>query len=444
MPDSRKLIVIGHRNPDTDSICSAVAYAGLKNAIGEGPAEGHRAGNINAQTRFVLSAFGVSPPPLLTDVHPRLRDIMIPRESLFVLRREDSLATACDIMLENRFSFLPVANGDDASPRRITALQLLALASGRAEGEEAGPLDALFERPVGDYAEKPAAIFGDTDLVRDVAHEVNKYNDGGFIVTDGDDRIVGVVTRMSFLSDTRFRVVMVDHNELAQAVAGIEHAEIVEVIDHHRLAGPQTTQPITFINRVVGSTCTIVADLFRQRGVTPDASTAGLMLAGLLSDTVILKSPTTTPLDVETAARLAPIAGVDADRFGHQMFEAGSGIEDVTDDQVITRDQKTYTESGLTFSVSQIEMIGFRSFWSRRDGIVDALGRYAAGRSLDVAALMVTDITTETTLLAIVGSDRVIDHIGYPEKAPGVFELHGVLSRKKQLLPYLIEIIRAL
>ncbi len=541
MPGSGSLVVIGHKNPDTDSICSAIAYARYKSTVDGTPAEAFRAGNINAQTSFALEHFGAPVPPLLSDLHPRLRDIMIPREQLFVISPDEPLSTAKDIILKNRFTFLPVAGTDGTCSRKITALRLveimddiagvcrkdsvridvnrfLALCGsptdktrrqhlrGRlvldlgcidlepddfadsivvtsehdlesvlpyrptavvvtsdgsstadhavstrggttivrvAVGAAQAAVNLCYAMPSGAFAEDAHPVFRDSDRVQDVATEINKYNDGGFIVTDSAGKITGVVTRMSFLTEARFRVVMVDHNEYSQAVDGIEHADVAEVIDHHRLGGPNTTQPITFINRVVGSTCTIVADLYRQRGVRPDPMIAGLLLAGIVSDTVILKSPTTADLDTQIVEWLAPIAGLDVHEFGHAMFVAGSGIEDVSDDEIVTRDQKSYTESGRSFSVSQVEMIGFREFWRRKDAIIEALDRFVEKKGLEFAALMVTDITTETTLLAYAGSPRVKELIRYPALKPDVFEMKRVVSRKKQLLPYLIEIVRS-
>ncbi|MBA7639218.1 Cobalt-dependent inorganic pyrophosphatase [subsurface metagenome] len=375
------LIVIGHKNPDTDSICSAAAYAHLKNDFLGQAATAFRAGNLNLQTSFVLSHFGVKSPDLITDVYPKIIDIMIKEEALITLKEEDSLAQAQNILIKNRFSFLPVVDSEGKFAGKITALRLAGLirefgelayrqsifidlekflksAGGRMvtcnlkqtsftgkllinnispgpRSEEPGSIlfvslfdeDALIEvvekgvkciivcgldslggkipelaarndvclmvspgdilstvvniflaMPIRNFIDRQHPTFKQDDLVRNVQKEIGKYNEGGFIVIDEDNFIQGVITRINFLNQSRFRVVMVDHNEFSQGVEGIEEAEVVEIIDHHRLGNRNTDAPITFINKVVGSTCTIIAELYKISGFNPDPGIAGLML----------------------------------------------------------------------------------------------------------------------------------------------------------------------
>ncbi len=571
--DSRPLVVVGHKNPDTDAVCAAIAYARLKSHTGE-PARPYRAGNINAQTKYVLERFGVAPPPLLPDIYLRLSDIMIGSEELITLRLDDTVGHARDILVERRFSFLPVT--DDAgrclgmftllglaealdrlrrmqdgqpvtfSPEELvrrsggsclSARNLPVLFSGvlripdpadpavrpkaapsaataapapPAGAASAAPdpgsahpvgtppspaviylvparsladprfLTSLGERDVviafGPHPESKAAatiihlpgtlvdaaaalyeaspirdsiqsaepILRTHDLVRRVEREINRYNAGGFIVTDDAGIVRGVVTRVSFLNQAQFRLVLVDHNELSQAVDGAEEAEIVEVIDHHRLGARSTDAPITFINKVVGSTCSIVAEMYRNLGIQPDRQTAGIMLSALLSDTVILNSPTTTDLDRAMAPWLASLAGVSIEPYGEEMFAAGSELVGLTAEAIIRQDQKLYQESGLRFAVSQIEMVGFKGFYDRFEELAAALELSRAGGGLDFACLLATDITRETSLLLFAGSLRVASAIQYPQARDNLFELHGVLSRKKQLLPYFLDLLKNL
>ena len=540
---NRPIIVIGHKNPDTDSICAALAYARLKRLRGE-LAQAYRAGNVNAQTKFALSYFDVEPPHFIADVFPRISDIMIGAGELIVLRPEEPLGRARDIMLERRFSFLPVADASDRCIGKITLLGLtstldrlpLLAAGGAAEfyvdelvrrcrgrlvdsrwsgrlfrGSILSPLlsDSFGERtegqpdlprcillppggaqgavprvrngdfviacgedarhdadatislrlptsliesltnlllasPVSSCIDTTGPSFAPHDLVRNVERQINRYNEGGFIVTDEEGVIHGVITRVSFLARTQFPLILVDHNELSQAVDGAEHADIIEVIDHHRLGTRGTDLPITFINRVVGSTCTIVADLYRVEGREVDRPTAGIMLAAVLSDTVILKSPTTTNLDREIAAWLASRAGVEIDEFGEEMFAAGSELRGREPQAIVRQDQKTYAESGFKFSVSQIETIGFKSFHEIRFELAHALEALRSELGCNFACLLVTDITRGTSLLLFAGDRRVHGAIGYPSVAPELFELEGVLSRKKQVLPYFLDLLKNL
>ena len=553
--DTRPLVVVGHKNPDTDAVCAAIAYAQLKTRSGV-PARPYRAGNINAQTKYVLERFGAAPPALLADVHLRISDIMIRGEELITLRPDDPVGRARDILVERRFSFLPVADDagrcvgmftlfglahaldqlrrmQDGYPITFYPDELLRRSGGWSAGGPALPsqcsgilripdpqatgsagirptkpsapsasiflvparslddphfaadlgendivlafgapskpgvtsdapgsatrsiiqlpgtlVDAvagLYEAsPIRDSIQPAEPLLGSHDLVRRVEREINRYNAGGFIVTDDAGIMRGVVTRVNFLNQIQIRLVLVDHNELSQAVDGAEHAEIVEVIDHHRLGARSTDAPITFINKVVGSTCTIVAEMYRNQRIGLDRKTAGIMLSALLSDTVILKSPTTTDLDREMAPWLARLAGVQIDAYGEEMFAAGSELGGLASDAIIRQDQKFYDESGFKFGVSQIEMVGYKAFFERCDELAGALEISRSQNGLAFACLLATDITRESSLLLFAGSRRVADAIQYPQARDNLFEMHGVLSRKKQLLPYFLDLLKNL
>jgi manganese-dependent inorganic pyrophosphatase len=555
--DTQALVVIGHKNPDTDSICSSIGYARFKSEIEGSPAIAYRAGNLNAQTRHVLKTFGAEVPEILTDIYPRIRDIMIPKSQLLLVRPSDPIAGARQLMLENRFSFLPIADDDDRPVGKLTALRLAGLldevnpfdtgnsiqvdlktlaglggrftyitangrtsdeipetvtgtvvppSSGKFSGRPAAPetapaimlgrlaeimalesacaqiviatgvspgkatLDRLkswasnagvavlaleagfsqtsaflrLSQPVASCIEDVGPTFHADDRLREVLRDVNRSNEGGFIVLDAEDRIAGVVTRVNFMTDARFRVVLVDHNEFSQAVDGMEHAQISEIIDHHRIGGWSTSEPITFVNRAVGSTCTIVADIYRQSGADPSPQTAGLLLSGVLSDTVILRSPTTTPADRAAATWLAALAQMEIDEYGESMFEAGSEMQNLTPREIVELDLKYYEEEGVQFSVSQVEMTGFLVFWDRSQELCDEIEAHRARAGLNFAGLMVTDITHGTTLLVVSGEEKITSQIAYPQAGPHVYEMNDVLSRKKQVLPYLVELLHGL
>ena len=538
------LRVIGHRNPDTDSICSAIAYARYKQDVAGIPAVPCRAGNLNPQTRFVLDRFGVAEPQLLTSLHPRIEDIMIKGADLITLTENDTLGTARDILVDRKFAFLPVTGVDGRYVGRVTALRLAALTrdlaatcrrpdasirladfidsidgtilSGTAsetfegtiwfrgigadpgpsetpllvvdlDGQAGGLADAcdhgaavivvcsdspgnpagitvpsgckacvistsrdVFEiavslclaAPLRESIEREEPVFGPLDLVRDVRREVRKSNEGGFCVVDDDGFVRGVITRQSFLTQWRFRVALVDHNEPSQCVEGIEDAAIEEIIDHHRLGFHSTDQPITFINKVVGCTSTIIAELYRNARSEPPREIAGLMLAAVLSDTVILQSPTTTALDHEMAGWLADLAGVDLQSFGTAMFAAGCDLEGRDPKGLIHQDLKVYEESGWKLSVSQIETVGFEAVRTMGDALAAELDRAREEAGCHFACLMITDITSSTSLLLCAGDHAIIDAIQYPKAGRNLFEMSGVLSRKKQMMPYLADLLR--
>lgn len=540
------LMVIGHKNPDTDSICSAIAYAHYKREVAGVPALPFRAGNLNPQTSFVLGHFGVDHPELVTSLTPKLSDIMIQGRDLLVLGEDDTLGEAQEIIVQRRFAFLPVISEAGTYAGKISALRLAGLTAELGElcrqpdltvrfqrfvesiggrvlsgetpavfhgrlfmpgmGDSTPPADStvlavlpdsgeagltearnqgaalivicsseklgeptvarLRERaacvvttarpaldvaarlclsmPLRDFIERHHPTFRPTDTVREVRNEVRKTNEGGFMVVDDHGFIRGVITRVSFVTPWRFRVALVDHNELSQAVDGIEEASVEEIIDHHRLGHRSTDQPITFINKVVGCTCTIIAELYRNARRNPPAEIAGLMLAAILSDTVILQSPTTSPLDEEMARWLAELAGEDLTEFGARMFAAGCAVEGMDPHTVIRQDLKVYEESGWKLGVSQMETVGFDAFKDISHDLAHELARAREESGCHFSCLMVTDITSSSSLLLCTGETRIIDGITYPRLSERLFEMTGVLSRKKQMLPYLTDLVRQL
>ncbi len=535
-PTDSPLMVIGHKNPDTDSICSAIAYAQFKRDVAGVAAVPYRAGNLNPQTSFVLEHFGVAVPELVTTLQPRLSDIMIQGADLLVLTEDDTVGAAREIITQRRFAFLPVAGEGGKYVGKISALRLAGLLQDLAElggkpdtvirfksfvgsiggtvlrGEAPdvftgsvslqgfGPVscggavsrlavvsgssgmvpDAEFvvvcgtdsERevstgsascvvttplsplevatrlclamPLHDFVERQYPTFKPHELVRDVQKEIRKSNEGGFSVVDDDGFLCGIVTRLSFLTPWKFRVALVDHNELSQCVDGMEEAEVEEIIDHHRLGYRGTDQPITFINKVVGCTATIIAELYQNAGKQPPAPIAGLMLAAILSDTVILQSPTTTPLDHRMAEWLAGLAGEDLKSFGAKMFAAGCAAEGMDPQVVVRQDLKIYEEGGWKLGVSQMETVGFDAFKQVRDALASELESARAEAGCHFNCLMVTDITSSTSLLLCTGEPKILDAITYPRVGDALFEMSGVLSRKKQMMPYLTDLIRQL
>lgn len=544
-----KIYVIGHKNPDTDSICSAMAYARLRQLQGLTQAEAARAGHVNRQTEFVLEELALPRPKLLNDVFPRVKDVV--REHVITIPGDAPLSRALELFHLHNVRLLPVLD-DERRPlgmlflkkvserflvpsqakeiRRLLASPasmmkcLKAKALNLVEGESVEELELYVgamasstfkEKMAGLDPRKLVLITGDRKLVLQQAVEMGvrvlivtgnlpvpeeileagrqqdvtilstefdtatsawlsrlatpvsrlvspdhlqvgvqerlddlrlkllHHKDPGAVVVDGDGRVVGVATKRDLLASSPLKLILVDHNELSQAVDGAEKVEVLEVVDHHRLGNFHTDYPIRFINQPLGSTCTLVATLYRQGGIVPDRATAGLMLAGLLSDTVILKSPTTTEVDREIAHWLGGLTGLDPQEFGRRIFSAGSALAAYPSvRQLVLADFKEYTAGERSFGVGQVEVVSFHEFQAMKTEVAAALATLKEERGLDTVGLLVTDIVQETSLLLALGGAELPFLIGYPQVEENIYSLKGVLSRKKQLVPHLLKVLK--
>ncbi|MSU62081.1 MAG: hypothetical protein EXS31_06755 [Pedosphaera sp.] len=264
-----------------------------------------------------------------------------------------------------------------------------------------------------------------------------------FPVLDQNRRTVGILSKSDFLKKVERKLILVDHNELTQAVHGVEQVEIIEIVDHHRVQ-IQTATPIFIRNEPVGSTSTIVADCFLRNGIEIPKNIAGLLLAGLISDTLNLTSPTSTARDAEILGILEKTADVNAREFTENLFASGSVLVSRPTPQAITSDCKEYVEQGTSFSVAQVEEIGFEQFWKRKEDVVTALEAYRRQKGYDFSALLVTDVVTQVSLLLVAGPEDLLSKIDYPELEDGIWELENVVSRKKQLLPYFTHLLKRL
>jgi len=538
-----EVLVIGHRNPDTDAICSALGYAEFKRRTGMESAVAARCGDTNDRIDFVLETFKVPPPRFVADVAPKVRDVMAAHvisvpptatvaEALGVMDEgnirvlpvlEDGICKGLVSVFKMTKFFFPTPSRLFDSRRVLSSIQSLAqtleariVFSVNPDVEEdlvlmigAMNLESFTARlnkydhsklivivgdrleiqdlairekvrcivvsgglPVSqamvDYAKKQevtllisphdtattAMLSRAAISIRHMIHEefVTLREDESLVtaervasaaqfqafpVVNEHGKTVGVLTKSDFLKKVNRRLILVDHNELSQAVAGADQVEILEIIDHHRIGTLTTRQPILFMNEPVGSTSTIVADSFFRYGVTMPKPIAGLLLAGLVSDTLNLTSPTTTDRDVKILGRLEQISGVNARDFTEKLFASGSVLTSKSAEQAISTDCKEYVELGHTFSVAQIEELGFSQFWKRKAEVLGALDNYRRENNYFFSALMVTDVVEQSSLLLISGPDAFKDGLDYPETEDGVYELAGVVSRKKQLLPFL-------
>ena len=546
-----EILVIGHRNPDTDAICSAIGYAEFKRRTGMPEAVAARCGDTNDRIDFVLRTFGVPAPRFVTDVAPKVSDVM--QTNVRSIAPNATAAEALGLMDEHNLRVVPVLDEQQRcqgllslfklskflfpgtkrlvdSRRVLSSLRSLALTLkgellvGQNEDQEqdlilmigAMGLDSFSERLDRYPREKLAVVVGDrwdiqnlairekvrvliatgglalepktleaarrnqvsvissphdtattaalcraSIAVHHVLHEnfvalnessplsevrsrATASNFHAFPVIDGKGRTVGILSKTDFLKPFERKLILVDHNELSQAVSGADQVEILEIIDHHRIGALTTHQPILFRNEPVGSTSTIVADCFFRYGVELPPPIAGLLLAGLVADTLNLTSPTTTAVDKEVLAKLEKISGVNAGEFKEKLFASGSPLSHRVAHQAITTDCKEYQENGVRFSVAQIEEIGFAQFWKRKGELLDALGSYKLSRGYFFSVLLVTDVNSRSSLLLVVGDPRFEARIDYPRVEPGVYELKDIVSRKKQLLPYLTHCLEPL
>lgn len=541
--------VVGHRNPDTDSICSAMAYARLRQRQDLPHAQAARAGNINRQAEFVLEELALPVPPLLVDVYPRVRHVI--GEHVVTIHKDAPLSRALELFHLHSVRMLPVIDEErrplgllflkrvaerflvpsqEKEIRRVLACPasirqcLRATALHQVDEEKTEELDlyvggmasATFHKKIetldprrmilitGDRenvqreaVEKgvrvlivtgelpvPAEIleigrkngvtilstpfdtatstwltrlatpvqclvngtFGTAGLeerLDDLRLKLMHSKDPGVVVLDGEGRVVAVATKSNLLNASPVKLILVDHNEISQAVAGADKVEILEVVDHHRLGNFHTDTPIRFINQPLGSTCTVVATLYRQAGITPEPAMAGLMLAGLLSDTVLLKSPTTTEIDREIAGWLGGLSGLDPVDFGRRIFAAGSALAAYPSVRhLILADFKEYEAGESSFGVGQVEVVSFHEFQGLKDDIMATLRALKEERGLEMAGLLVTDIVQGTSLLLALGGKELPFVIGYPKVEENIYELKGVLSRKKQLVPHLLKVLK--
>lgn len=555
-PPSDLIHVIGHRNPDTDAICSAIGYASLLRRTGKN-AVAACCGELNTRTAWVLQRAGVEPPKLLLDVRPTAESIA--RREVITAAPNETFLSVYRKMVSHHFRSVPVVDKDgrllgmpsllelgqlflppdddhvhnaanravrtslwnmaaavggalfgdtsdvekfddfllvvaasslETSRKRAQAFpaQLVATVTGdrpeihalaielgtrcliitggfqpsaelqvqaKARGVTivCSPHDTAstsqlirFSRPIAEAMQQDFLSFGTRTPLREIVHEVQHSHQPLFPVVDEDSHTLkGVFSKSDLVDVPRAKLVLVDHNEFAQAVAGADEAEILEVLDHHRLSGNlRTKEPVRFINEPVGSTSTIVALMHRMQGLEPDKPVALCLCAGLIADTLHLTSPTTTDTDREILPWLAKIAGIDTNVFVQEFFAAGSMLRESEPAQAIESDRKEFEENGWRLSISQIEELGLAEFWKQEAALREALGEIIGKRNVHFACLLVTDITEHNSVLVTAGNEKISDAIEYPKIAPHVFGLDGVVSRKKQLFPYISRVVAKL
>jgi len=440
--DGTPIYVVGHVNPDTDSIASAMGYAWLLRERDNINTVAGRAGPINPQTSWVLKQLNLDSPVLLTDASPRFESVM---------RRYDT--TLPDEPLRNAWEIAsktggvaPVVNQNGIPFGLINGKSLFDFLNTMVGPSPKGSdvqISDLLNFPSKDAADTSVARFHASTRIRDVLSRVLRVEGDEFWVVDESNHYLGICKQRDLLNPPRLKLVLVDHNEVSQAVASIEEAELLEILDHHRLGNPSTRMPIKFTVDIVGSTSTLVSEQISEAGLSAPPALAGIMLAGLLSDTLIFKSPTTTDRDKKAAQRLARWAFVNGSRleketiegYGKQVLAAGTGITVLSPEKTVSNDLKVYTGGGFEFAIAQAEVSDLNELSEHADDLKHALSKLQESRNLDFAMLMVTDVVRGSSRLLVVNGPPILEDMPYAIQPDGTFLAEGVVSRKKQLLP---------
>jgi len=420
----RKIYVCGHRNPDCDTIMSAYALADLRRRTGWQNVEALCPGRLPPRAKWVFERFGLQPPRSRADVYVRVRDIVCPEVP--ILPADQPLINSLRTLESSGESSLPVAAADGVFLGMLSPAKLLPLFI--AKGDLSIPTGRA---PL--HREMP--ILQSDDRVHDVKAMAIRNAHNHFPVVDAQGRLLGTVLKRAFAETPPFRMILVDHNETAQGIPGVDEIPVIEVVDHHRVSFAPTAEPIRYTADVVGSTCTIVARMFRGAGLRPSKQIAGVLLAGLVSDTLLFLSPTTTEVDRTLAAWLEKLSGVTGKELMDGMMSVGSALTSLTPAQAVDSDRKSYAESGYKFSLAQLEESNFVLFHRQLDALGAELERVRTAEGLDFAALLVTDPLRGHSELLFRGAETVRRALPWRVGAHGLFNLPGVLSRKKQLLP---------
>ena len=550
MRNQEKIFVIGHKNPDTDSICSAIAYADIKNRTSQKVKYiPKRAGQINEETEYVLNRFGMQPPGYLSNIGTQIKDMdirMSPEAD-----KSMSLKNAWDLMMEKSIVSLPIRDregqleglitiGDIAKTymdttdsyllsRAKTQYRRIAetIAGTVVEGNEHGyftkgkvlvgtanpemlkayiePDDLIImgdreedhlqaiaqnvsciivgmgievsEKVIKLAHEREIAIimspydtftiarlinqsipvryimktdnlvtFNTEDFTDDIQNEMIKHRHRAFPVINKKGKCIGTISRRNFLDMHRKKVALVDHNEKDQAVDNIDKAEIVEIIDHHKLGSLETMVPISFRNQPVGCTATILYEMYGEQKLEISPSIAGLLCAAIISDTLMFRSPTCTLSDKMAAGALALIAGINIEQFAKEMFKAGSNLKDKSPEEIFYQDYKKFiAEDEINFGVGQISSMDSDELAEIKERLVPFMVSECGRHGVTRVFFMLTNIIEESTELLYYGegSEEMARIAFHREPKDGVFDLKGVVSRKKQLIPALMEAAQA-
>lgn len=440
--------VTGHVNPDTDSIAAALGYAWLLRERDGLNTIAARAGAVNPQTAWVLKYLQVDPPVLLTDASPKFESVM---RRMDTTTPDEPLREAW--LIANRTGGIaPVLNPDRSPYGLITGRSLFGFLS-----RQVGPnpqmndlkVTDILDLPCSEAADRNVSQFQASTRIRDVINRVLRAEGDEFWVLDDDQKYAGICRQKDLLEPPRLRIVLVDHNEAQQSVASLDEAELIEILDHHRLGNPPTHTPIRFTVDIVGSTSTLISELTEEAGLSLPPKLAGVLMAGLLSDTLILSSPTTTARDKKAADRLARWAfitgsileGETIQTFGQKILSASAGLGSRPASELIFQDMKTYASEKTRFAISQIEVNDMYEIGENVQVLEDALKSLKIKEGLDFAMLMVTDVVQSASRIILVDPPGELGDLPYSPLPDGTYLAEGVVSRKKQLLPVVLGLL---
>ena len=428
-----KVYITGHRNPDMDSLCSAYAYASLKNQIdSDNEYIAVRIGNVTKSIQSFFEYIGAEAPVLKNHIYPTVKDVILePTEKIDANMPLTSLAKYYNDVNPSSY---PIYDGDEfLGLLTIDDIALWFMQNlDKHEKIDAVPI-------IKDVLKKREERFDATDLFDDAKIIMTKSKLRGYPVYE-DNNYIGYVTRRCFLDAPKHNVILVDHNEASQSIKGLETANIVEIIDHHRLGALKTILPIYMDIEPLGSTCTIVYQQYLKHNKKPTETVAKMLLAGLISDTVILKSPTTTKTDVDTANDLTKLAKVDLNEFAQKMFNSMGGLTVDVANERIESDFKIYTENGVSVGIGQCEVVTLRDLDNYKDVYLKTLDEVRLKHSLNWAMLMITDVIKETSVL-LTTDFKLNKNLQYKKLENNIYDMPGVLSRKKQLMPDILSLI---
>jgi manganese-dependent inorganic pyrophosphatase len=432
-----------------DAIASAIGYAWLLEHTGTDKYTAGRTGQVNAQTAFALDHFKVEAPALVTDVRTRVSDLV---ENMPSLHRGQTLLEACQSIARTRRP-APLLDDNQKPIGLISGAGLFATMADALSSTSVLALAKEFDRPAEAAVDTSSIMLQGEEYIRDVISQVLRSDYDEFLVIDEDGSYIGLVRKSFLLSPPRRRIVMVDHNELAQAVPGLEEGEVVEVLDHHRLSSMPTSVPIRFHVEPVGSCSTLVAEhAIEQKMAFPDGI-AGLLLCGILSDTLIFRSPTATERDRAAALKLAVMAKLAGAKdkeevvmqkindFGQQLLAAGAGLGMRPVEEIVNTDIKFYENNGAKVGIAQVEVANLSELSPRLPALREALEELTKSQKLTLALLMVTDVVLGNSRLVAVGQPRVIATLPYARLDDDTLDAPGIMSRKKQLLPTVLAVL---
>ena len=435
------IIVVGHRNPDNDSICSAIGYAQLKNQVDENNSYApYRLGPLPHESQYVLDRYGIAYPQVLTHVHSRVCDVMTP--SPLQIAASATMREAARLLKSRNIRTLVVHDGAGRYQGIIDTTTFANLYLAEVDDVQATPqtrVDTL-NSPISSFLNVSALTLEADGILNQAREDILATALRQAVVLDDQERAIGIVTRTDLAHSPRRRIVLVDHNESSQAVAGIHEAEVVEVVDHHRIGDIQTSMPIRFINLPLGSTASIVASEYLRHGVAFDEAHAAVLLAALLTDTVLLKSPTTTAQDRQLAETLAKAAGLDVQTFGQELFEARFAGQDGSVEGIVLADSKVFECGDSNFMISQFETVSTNSILQKEAEIVAFLNGLVSRKGYEFALALVTDIMKEGSHFIVAGNPQLVErsfNIRF-DKGSSVW-VPGILSRKKQVAPRLLD-----